>query len=486
MKKIFMTVALLTGVLMLPVLNATTNKGAELETITVEGKQAVCEADDSANDVFNCTVKVGSNEESVNIMVHPKEGASLDTTSSEKIRDAITLIGNTTTLDLTVEKDEDTTITNTYKLTITRVAKPRLNSLKVLATTIDGVEQTLSFNPETLQYTLEVENDITNVFVKPTVEAGKGLEITTTLTNGAIEVEDLGTSYADYVYITVKNELDEEVEYEIAISRKASQLAQDIETELGAGHKVTDFIGRDGVGETGKEYIAIVVEETLTSGLVITKGYLIEKTADLDTTKAVAKFNDIKTKPATLMEITNLYDNDYVLDEEALNAIKADGGKVTIYSYSAYWTIDGSKIPDDMKELDLKVFTGEDVEETLRNKLLSLVGDKDKALPIDFAYSGNLPEGTKISLFVDPDKFGEEDLVLYYYDKTTGKLKLVSKKLNINEYGLVELELDHLSSYVLTTASNNAETGPMNIVLYLLLAVSSLAGIVFLSKKKNN
>jgi len=116
---------------------------------------------------------------------------------------------------------------------------------------------------------------------------------------------------------------------------------------------------------------------------------------------------------------------------------------------------------------------------------LSLIDKKDQGLVIDFLHSGSLPKGTKISLWVG-DKFNDGDiLTFYYYNPTHGKLDVSVKNIKVQN-GVIEIELDHCSSYVLTLASNNAQTGPMNVVFYTILALISLIGIVFLAKKKTN
>ncbi len=147
-----------------------------------------------------------------------------------------------------------------------------------------------------------------------------------------------------------------------------------------------------------------------------------------------------------------------------------------------------------------------------KDKINSLVELKD-AIYVDFVYHGVLP--TPYNLSIDVGYYmrsqynkNEEEVKQYlkdkkftllYYNQDTNRMEVVKENLVVNENGKLNITFDHFSSYVLVPSddykmvntsnnvtSNNAQTSSMDIVLYSVLAVSSLVGIVYIivSKKR--
>lgn len=188
-----------------------------------------------------------------------------------------------------------------------------------------------------------------------------------------------------------------------------------------------------------------------------------------------------------------LIPNDEKVSTEDLAEIKNEGKEVLIPTGSeVIWVIDGSKLTDADKGFNLVVKVGEEVEKELYDKINKLLDPKDNGLIIDFAHDGVLPKGTKAMISAEDYAIGDS-LNLYYFNEKTGKLELAKSNLKVVEYTLsgesanvVFVELEHCSSYVLLPAKNNAQTGVLNVLLYTMLALGSLAGIIVLLKKKAN
>ncbi len=229
---------------------------------------------------------------------------------------------------------------------------------------------------------------------------------------------------------------------------------------------------------------------------------------------------------------------------ELINTLKGKDVKLLFSNYSSVgetsYILDGNEIKNTVD----KGFTysNEISMETSINKdaIDSLVELKD-AIYIDFAYHGTLPTTYKLNvdinqyiynLFYDQlncpnydwEKTEEENAEyfrcsngasekaneylkttkfdLLYYNPETEKMEVVKQGLLANEEGIVALEFDHFSSYVLVDsakynitnnpikkpnndAPNNAQTSSMNIILYASILLISLIGIGYLLIKKS-
>ena len=483
MKNLFFAVIMF-GLIFIPTLNAAGT--ASLNNVTGSGVTFTKKADDNTtyvaevkNSISTVSVSfdiVGSEDtKSASMVVKKGNETVLESLSGDL---ALEVGKNEFTVEVKDSDDETGTTKAIYKLEIVRKDKvaANLSGLVIKANDKNGAVQTLTptFKSDVLEYSVTVTNDIETIYIEPEYAKDSGLVV-----SGNIEENYLSVG-ENYFFISVFNEDGETNEYEITVIREASQLVKDIKSELGVGYEVSD----DYVGEDGKNYIAIGTIKTTSNGIEIVRVHLILKTENPVSTDIVAQYKKIENTPADAMYVI-VTANDSVLDEEALTEIRNNGGEVVIEAHGATWVIDGSKVSKDLKKLNLKVLTGDEVNENLSNKILSLIDKKDQGLVIDFLHSGSLPKGTKISLWVG-DKFNDGDiLTLYYYNPTHGKLDVSVKNIKVQN-GAIEIELDHCSSYVLTLASNNAQTGPMNVVFYTILALISLIGIVFLAKKKTN
>jgi hypothetical protein len=122
------------------------------------------------------------------------------------------------------------------------------------------------------------------------------------------------------------------------------------------------------------------------------------------------------------------------------------------------------------------------------NNIKTLVDDS-KALVLSFEHEGNLPGTAKVSINVDGIYNDGSKINLYYYNPTTKKAELISENLLVTN-GMVEIELNHCSDYILATSLvkiKNPQTGD-GIITSILIGSISIIGILgctlFLNKKK--
>lgn len=194
-----------------------------------------------------------------------------------------------------------------------------------------------------------------------------------------------------------------------------------------------------------------------------------------------------ETVNTPVQDKTEAMAEDKKIASSVLAQIKTDGNKVTLenkvedkVTYS--WTFDGSKMDTTDFNIDLSLTIGKSTNQTT---IESLVANKDNSLLLEFGYHGNLPKGTSIKVLV-ADKYKDGDkLTLYYFNEETKKLEETVKDIEVKN-GYVEFALEHCSEYVLhkNSNSNNAQTSSPSMILYGVLAVSSLCGIIIISRKK--
>lgn len=494
MKKILMSAILMIGLIMAPSLDAATATVSDVKTY-VNGEMKAFTVDET--DPTKLSLSVGYSVNQIMLSLTPT-GSENGKEPEVTIKKDNAVIGgissvlnlevgkNTYTLEVKDSDDTDDSTKTTYTLEITREEKilARLTNLEVkVGNTVLPFDKAFDANSEQ-EYTITVDNDVKNVVIVATYDKDK-IEIVNgdgeqTLYSVGLEEND-----GNVFIINVFSKDSDSKSYKITIYRKESQLLIDLKDEVGDDWEEI-FIDEDA---NGKESVMFVKGTMFGENAALMQEYIVYLTDEVnDKDTVLASLAEAVKKPAYISQL--YFNEDYTLTEEILNGLKKLTGTVQVDGYNGLWTINTANLTDGFKGLDFKILVDEEVEEGLRNKVLDLIENKDKATVIDFAHNGNLPKDTKVRIYVDPEKYGEEELTLYLYNTKSGKLNVVTKKLKVmtGEYGetYVEFELDHCSTYVLTTSSNNAQTGVLNVVLYVVMSLVSLAGIIFLSKKKAN
>ena len=163
-----------------------------------------------------------------------------------------------------------------------------------------------------------------------------------------------------------------------------------------------------------------------------------------------------------------------------------DENKNLIYS----WILDGSKI-DVFDEL------ATDIEFKSNNsKEISKLSNYADGLYINMENKENLPNGTKIKLFVG-DKYADEDLVnVYYYDNDDKELQIIKEGLTVKD-NYIEFDVNKGSDYFITmskindanevlTCSKSSNKSLIIITLLIIIAILIVVIIYFIKKKINN
>lgn len=158
-----------------------------------------------------------------------------------------------------------------------------------------------------------------------------------------------------------------------------------------------------------------------------------------------------------------------------------DENKKLIYS----WLIDGAKIKDTKEIITTVTYTTENIKEIYK---LSNYAD---GLYINFKHSGDLPNGTKIKLYVG-DKFDNESIVnVYNYNNDKKTLDLVQDSLKVTD-GYIQFGIEHCSEYFVTMSNltnSNKSNSSKTIILVIIsiiefLAIISMLVIYILKIKK--
>ena len=148
------------------------------------------------------------------------------------------------------------------------------------------------------------------------------------------------------------------------------------------------------------------------------------------------------------------------------------------------WTLNYKNI-NDKNNYDFGLsFTSKNLK-----KILELT-NYSEMLNLNFNYSGDLPKGTKIKIYVGDRFLDGEKLNLYYYNETDEMMKFIDKNLSV-ENGFVSFEIEHCSEYILTRATllnNSNDINPFLVTSIIegIIIISLLILIVNKRKKYNN
>ena len=155
---------------------------------------------------------------------------------------------------------------------------------------------------------------------------------------------------------------------------------------------------------------------------------------------------------------------------------KYDENKLLLYS----WLINSKKIKNSNE-------FNTNINITENNDKLDKLTNYANGLYISFEHKGDLPEGTKVKLFVG-NKYKNGDLLnFYYYNEKDNKLELIKKDITVKD-GYVEIDMNHCSNYYLTKAEFNKKNSNPFIAISIVelgLIISMTAFYIIKNKKDN-
>lgn len=155
---------------------------------------------------------------------------------------------------------------------------------------------------------------------------------------------------------------------------------------------------------------------------------------------------------------------------------KYDENKLLLYS----WLINSKKIKNSNE-------FNTNINITENNDKLDKLTNYANGLYISFEHKGELPEGTKVKLFVG-NKYKNGDLLnFYYYNEKDNKLELIKKDITVKD-GYVEIDMNHCSNYYLTKAEFNKKNSNPFIAISIVelgLIISMIAFYIIKNKKDN-
>lgn len=136
------------------------------------------------------------------------------------------------------------------------------------------------------------------------------------------------------------------------------------------------------------------------------------------------------------------------------------------------WTINGKQIKDTNEVVTTIDFTAENIKEIYK------ASNYADGLYINFKHNGDLPNGTKIKLYVG-DKFENESVVnVYQYNESSKKLDFIEDNLEVVE-GYIEFEIKHCSEYFVTmSAIGNKVVEDSSTNTFMILTIISIIVII--------
>lgn len=144
-------------------------------------------------------------------------------------------------------------------------------------------------------------------------------------------------------------------------------------------------------------------------------------------------------------------DDNSIISQNTIQKIKDSGKKVVINKYNSEnnivysWTVDGTKIKDTIEINTSIKFNSNNFD------VISELTNYADAIYLNFEHSGNLPEGTKVKVYVG-DRYQDTEAVnIYYFNEKNNKMEKIKMETLVTE-GYVEFDIDHCSDYIVTKA----------------------------------
>lgn len=198
----------------------------------------------------------------------------------------------------------------------------------------------------------------------------------------------------------------------------------------------------------GSTIISVEIDGKIADILVIVKPTVLIE--DINIKDIIDSLDDQNQGKITLETNKNLSINQEILLALGINRQKdllivcKEDDKV---KYS--WTFHGTYIKDkNFYNIPLEINTSTNAPENIKGDLERKINND--VMYLNFKNEGEIPCDVDISVYVG-DKYNSGDKVLlYYYNEESKELELKSKKLVVNDNGMITFEIDHCSTYVVS------------------------------------
>ena len=374
--------------------------------------------------------------------------------------------------------DGNSDVSGTSSSVTVTVAIPKSSNNNLSALTVNN-SLVSGFNSSTRAYSLTVNNNISSISIGATAADSKSsisgigsyalnvynntFYITVTAENGSKSVYTLNVIRKDSNGLSAPlstnnllgalgiegydigfdpNKLDYSLSVENNISSvKITANAQDSKSKVEIEGNINDLqIGDNNIkvivtAENGDRKTYKIVIKRKEEGPTTTLGELIKV---IDSTTAKQVNVDIK-------------DENTIITSEMISTIKKNSKNITVNYYKGdtviyKWELNGNNFGD-ISSMDL----GISFDTKNKDKIASLTNYADN-LYLNFAYSGELPSETYVSVNVS-DKYSDGSIVnLYYYDEESGEITLVSNNLEVKN-GYLKFNIKHCSEYILSMSN---------------------------------
>lgn len=181
--------------------------------------------------------------------------------------------------------------------------------------------------------------------------------------------------------------------------------------------------------------------------------------------------------------------NNIVMNQEILEVLGKNRQKDVSVIYKNegkvkyVWTFHGTYIMDKkITNIPLEINTSTDAPEQIKDDMIKK--DVQDVMYLNFKNEGEIPCYVDISVYVG-DKYKPGDKVLlYHYNVENKELELKSKRLVVNEDGMITFEIDHCSTYVVSSRALFKN----NTIMYIVFSIAFIGVIFcvfyFIKKKK--
>ncbi len=341
--------------------------------------------------------------------------------------------------------------TKAYYLTVNN----NISSISIGASAADGRSYisgigsyAVNVYNNTFYITVTAENGSKNVYSLTVVRKDSNgltapLSTNNLLGTLAIEGYDIGFDANKLEYkLTVENNIS---------SVKITSTAQDSKSKVEIDGSANDL-------EVGDNTIKVTV--TAENGDKKTYTVIITRKEEGPTTTLGELIKVIDATTAKQINV-DIKDENTIITSDMISTIKKNSKNITVNYYKGdaviyKWEMNGENFGD-ISSMDV----GISFDPENKDKIASLTNYADN-LYLNFAYSGDLPSDTFISINVS-DKYKDGSIVnLYYYDEDSGEITLVSDNLEVKN-GYLKFNIKHCSEYILSMSDFVKENDGLSI-----------------------